>query len=174
LVVVAAAIEVAARKAVLTIVLTIVLAIVLPLAILAILAIVLPLTMPTLSNKATSSWCHRPDVVPIKATASAAAHSRIEFLDGTKPHVAARACSCCLRQCLVRQAPDATRLTPAPIIGAASHRSKTIHGIANLWLLISLRTATPISHQEVSGLAAVLAAVRLALRGMVVRMRVFP
>lgn len=162
---VAAAVEIAARKAVLTVVLTIVLAAV-------VLAVVLPLlTMPILSNKATSSWCHRPDVVPIKATTSATAHTRIEFLDGTEPHVAARACGCCLRQSLVLQAPNATRLTPAPIIGAASHRSKTIHGIANLWLLISLRTGTPISHEEVSRLAAIGLD---RLRGMVVGMRVFP
>lgn len=160
---VAAAIEVAAGKALLTIVLAIVLAVV--------LAIVLPLTMSILSNEATSSWCHRPDVVPIKTTTSAAAHSRIQFLDGTEPHVAARACSCCLRQSLVLQTPDASRFTPAPIVGAASHRSETIDGIANLWLLISLRTPTTISHEEASGLAPV----RLGrLRGMVVWMRVFP
>jgi len=37
--------------------------------------------MTILSNESTSSsWCHCPDVVSIKATTCATAHSRVKFL----------------------------------------------------------------------------------------------
>jgi len=159
----AAAIEAAAGKAMLTIELAIVLPIDLAIAAieLAIEAAAIELAIEAaaveLAIEATAaSWCHGPDVVPVKTTAGATAHSRVELLHGAKPHVTAGACCCCLRQGLVLQTPDAGRLTSAAVVGAASDRSKAIHGIPHLRLLISLRAPAPISNEEVALLTEVL------------------
>jgi hypothetical protein len=144
-----AAIEVAAGKAMLTIELTLLLPI--------------HLAAIELVEATAASWRHGPDVMPVKATASATANSRVELLHRAKPHVAAGACCRCLRQSLVLQTPDAGGLATAPIVGAAPDGSEAIHGIADLWLLITLRAPAPISNEEVALLLAKLLLAKLLL-----------
>jgi len=113
----------------------------------------------------------------VEATTGTAAHARVELLHGTEPHVPARACSRCLCHSLVLQAPNAGRLTPAPIVGAASDRGKAIEGAPDLGILVTLSTPATISNEKVAtgteaaGLDTVLT---VALRGVIVLVRIPP
>lgn len=116
-------------------------------------------------------------MVSVEATTGTAAHARIELLHGAEPHVPASARSGCLCHSLVLQAPNAGRLTSAPVVGAASHRGKAIEGAPDLGILVSLRTPASICHEKVAagteatGLDTVLT---VALRGLPVLVRIPP